>query len=113
MSLSDSLQVNKNLIEKQNLIKATIIEQNYDKNSFFTFCMNQKPENGDDLTNWSMEELQQTINDFIEQEKKKMEENSKKEQEITDNRKEAENINLNMEQIRTQKTQNNLSPYTK
>ena len=113
MSLSDSLQVNKNLIEKQNLIKATIIEQNYDKNSFFTFCMNQKPENGDDLTNWSMEELQQTINNFIEQEKKKMEENSKKEQEITDNRKEAENINLNMEQIRTQKTQNNLSPYTK
>jgi hypothetical protein len=32
MSLSDSLQVNKNIVEKQNLIKATIIEQNYDKN---------------------------------------------------------------------------------
>ena len=75
--------------------------------------MNQKPDNGDDLINWSMEELQKTINDFIEQEKKKIEENSKKEQEIKDNRKEAENINLNMEQIRTQKTQNNLSPYTK
>ena len=110
MSLAESLQVNKNIVEKQNLIKATIIDQNYDKNAFFTFCMSQKPDNGDDLINWSMEELQQTINDFIEQEKKKIEENSKKEQEITDNRKEAENINLNMEQIRTQKTQNNLSP---
>ena len=32
MWLSDSLQVNKNIVEKQNLIKATIIEQNYDKN---------------------------------------------------------------------------------
>ena len=32
MSLWDSLQVNKNIVEKQNLIKATIIEQNYDKN---------------------------------------------------------------------------------
>ena len=78
MSLSDSLQVNKNIVEKQNLIKATIIDQNYDKNSFFTFCMNQKPDNGDDLINWSMEELQKTINDFIEQEKKKIKKIHKK-----------------------------------
>ena len=99
MSLSDSLQVNKNIVEKQNLIKATIIDQNYDKNSFFTFCMNQKPDNEDYLTNCSIEELQKTINDFIEQEKKKIEENSKKEQEIKDNRKEEENNNLNMEQF--------------
>ena len=39
--------------------------------------MNQKPDNGDDLINWSMEELQNTINDFIEQEKKKIEKKQK------------------------------------
>ena len=40
--------------------------------------MNQKPDNGDDLINWSMEELQNTINDFIEQEKKKIKKIHKK-----------------------------------
>ena len=40
--------------------------------------MNQKPDNGDDLINWSMEELQKTINDFIEQEKKKIKKIHKK-----------------------------------
>ena len=27
---------------KQNLIKSTIIDKNYDKNAFFNFCMNKK-----------------------------------------------------------------------
>ena len=31
---------------KQNLIKAAIIDKNYDKNAFFNFCMNKKKEGG-------------------------------------------------------------------
>ena len=27
---------------KQNLIKSTIIDKNYDKNAFFNFCMSKK-----------------------------------------------------------------------
>ena len=111
MSLSDSLQVNKDIVEKQNLIKEAIIDQNYDKNLFFSYCMSQKPDDGDDLINWTKEELQKTINDFIIEQNQKKELQDKKEEEINQNVKETENLNLNMEQIRTQKT--NLSPYTK
>ena len=42
---------------KQNLIKSTIIDKNYDKNAFFNFCMSKKEEGGDNLANWTMEEL--------------------------------------------------------
>ncbi len=38
-SLSVSLNVNADLTEKQNLIKATIINNNYDKNLFFSYCI--------------------------------------------------------------------------
>ena len=34
---------------KQNIIKSSIIDKNYDKNRFFNFCMNKKKEGGEDL----------------------------------------------------------------
>ena len=47
--------------------------------------MNQKPENGDNLKNWTIEELNQTINNFIKEKnqyylntKKKNKKNQKK-----------------------------------
>ena len=49
---------------KQNLIKSAIIDKNYDKNAFFNFCMNKKKEGGDDLANWTIEELNSVINEF-------------------------------------------------
>ena len=55
---------------KQNLIKAAIIDKNYDKNAFFNFCMNKKKEGGDDLANWTVEELTSTINEFVEEQNK-------------------------------------------
>ena len=42
---------------KQNIIKSKIIDNNYDKNAFFNFCMDKKKEGGDDLANWTVEEL--------------------------------------------------------
>ena len=78
-SLSASLNVNADLIEKQNLIKATIINNNYDKNLFFSYCMNREGSKGDDLSNWSIEELKEVINSFIkEQEEKIIAQNSNK-----------------------------------
>ena len=55
-----SEEYNEDIKFKQNLIKESIIDKNYDKNSFFNFCMTRKP-NTDDLSNWTLEELQQVI----------------------------------------------------
>ena len=71
-SLSASLNVNSDLIEKQNLIKAKIINNNYDKNLFFSYCMNREGSKGDDLSNWSIEELKEVINSFKKNKKKKL-----------------------------------------
>lgn len=49
---------------KQEIIKAEIIDKNYDKEKFLNFCI-QKKEHGDDLQNWSILELNETISEFI------------------------------------------------
>jgi hypothetical protein len=94
---------NEDIKFKQNLIKEAIIDKNYDKNSFFNFCMTRKP-NTDDLRNWELEELQKVINDFINFENEKNQKISNEEEILKKTEEEAQNINLNMEQIRKQKT---------
>lgn len=49
---------------KKEIIKAEIIDKNYDKDKFIEFCLSQK-ENGDDLSNWSLLELNDIISQFI------------------------------------------------
>jgi hypothetical protein len=39
---------------KQELLKAEILEKNYDQMKFLQYCISQK-ENGDDLNNWSLD----------------------------------------------------------
>ena len=53
------------ILMKQKLIKENILDKHYDKDQFFSYCMRLKPENGDNLKNWSIEELNNTINNFI------------------------------------------------
>ena len=48
---------------KQALLQREIIEQNYDKTAFINFCLSKK-ENGDDLNNWTLEELTDVVNEF-------------------------------------------------
>ena len=84
---------------KQNLIKSTIIDRNYDKNAFFNFCMNKKKEGGDDLANWTIEELNEAINEFIEEQNKIIANNRIIEEEYRKKREMAQNINLNMGDI--------------
>ena len=50
--------------KKQALLQNEIIEKNYDKTAFINFCLSKK-ENGDDLSNWTLEELNQVVKDFI------------------------------------------------
>lgn len=52
--------------QKQTLLKAEIIDKNYDQEKFITFCTQKKP-NGDDLTQWTYAELQEIIEEFKKQ----------------------------------------------
>ena len=81
---------------KQNLIKSTIIDKNYDKNAFLNFCMNKKKEGGDDLANWTIEELNSTINEFCEEQNKILLNNQMIEEQYKRQRELAQNIHLNM-----------------
>ena len=49
---------------KQTLLQTEIIEKNYDKTAFINFCLSKK-ENGDDLNNWTLEELTEIVNEFV------------------------------------------------
>ena len=49
---------------KKEMIQTEIIDKNYDKTKFFEYCTNHK-ENGDDLSNWTILELNEVISDFI------------------------------------------------
>ena len=49
---------------KQTLLQTEIIEKNYDKTAFINFCLSKK-ENGDDLNNWTLDELRQIVNEFV------------------------------------------------
>ena len=49
--------------QKQQLLQTEIMDKNYDKNSFINFCLSKK-ENGDDLSNWTLSELQEIIKEF-------------------------------------------------
>ena len=75
------------ILIKQKIIKENILDKHYDKDQFFSYCMRLKPENGDNLKNWSLEELNQTINNFI----------SEKNQYYLNTQKQmSQNININM-----------------
>ena len=46
--------------KKQELLQKEIIDKNYDKTAFINFCMSKK-DNGDDLNNWTYEELSSVV----------------------------------------------------
>ena len=111
-TISTSLNVNSDLIEKQNLIKSTIIENNYDKNLFFTYCMNREGSKGDDLSNWTIEELKEVINSFRKEQDEKILHQNTKEKEYKENQNMVESLQLNMDKIQNQKgIEYNTSPY--
>ena len=50
---------------KQDYLKAEIIDKNLEPSKFLEFCTSQK-ENGDDLNNWTFEELKICVKNFNE-----------------------------------------------
>ena len=49
---------------KQSLLQTEIIDKNLDKGSFINFCLSKK-ENGDDLNNWTLSELEGIVKEFV------------------------------------------------
>lgn len=60
------------LLLKQELLKSEIVAKNYDGSKFLQYCLDQK-ENGDDMNNWTYDELKKCVEDFIETQKPKPE----------------------------------------
>ena len=61
---------------KQELLQAEILEKNYDQMEFLQYCTSQK-ENGDDLNNWTYDELKTCVLNFQESVQKKESESKK------------------------------------
>ena len=55
---------------KKELLRTEILDKNYDQNKFIEFCISKK-ENGDDLSNWTLDELKEIIKEFIKQNERK------------------------------------------
>ena len=64
MDQEDQLQL------KQNLLTEEILNKKYDQMKFLQYCVSQK-ENGDDLNNWTYDELKTCVSNFQESEKPK------------------------------------------
>ena len=66
------------ITRKQNLLQKEIIGNNYDKEAFVNFCLSKKEE-GDDLNNYTYEELEAVVKEFISKQQKESEVQKKQE----------------------------------
>ena len=54
--------------KKQSLLQKEIIDKSFDKTAFINFCMSKK-DNGDDLNNWTYDELSEIVQEFVSSQK--------------------------------------------
>lgn len=64
MSMSNFFGLDDDLQKKKDLLQREIINKNYNRVQFVDYCSSRK-ENGDDLQNWTLSELESVINDFV------------------------------------------------
>lgn len=51
--------------QKQNYLRQNILERGYDGNTFANFLIQKKGEDGADISNWSLNDLKDVVNEFI------------------------------------------------
>ena len=51
---------------KINYLRKEIIDKNYNQIDFINFCLSKK-ENGDNIDNWTLEELPSIVQEFVKQ----------------------------------------------
>ena len=54
------------LKEKQNYLRKNIIDKGLDPEQFVEFLQEKKGEEGDDITNWTMEDLKTVVKEFYQ-----------------------------------------------
>lgn len=84
---------------RHRLVKQEIIDAKYDKDLFFDYCSTRKTY-GDNLSNWSINELQGVVNDFVSYQKEKQNIEIEKQQRQLEEKLKAENIQRDIEKIR-------------
>ena len=68
-----SEEIDQETQEKQNFLRQNIMEAGYDANSFVEFLISKKGEAGADVGNWSLPDLKNVVNEFINKNKQKEE----------------------------------------
>ena len=92
---------NEEIQAKQTLLQTEIIDKNYDKTAFINFCLSKK-ENGDDLNNWTLDELKEIVNEFVNTQNEAQQEQiveKKIEIQASETPKEGENQEIKKEDI--------------
>ena len=103
----ESLDEEGQIKAKQDLLQHEILDKNLDQNEFISFCLGKK-ENGDDLNNWTLEELTKIVQEFVanhtsqnEKKEEKKEPEGEVKKENIDN---IEKVNINEQKQATEKT---------
>ena len=83
---------------KQELLKSEIIAKNYDGQKFLEYCINLK-ENGDDMNNWTYDELKSVVQNFIASTDHSAAKEEKKKEIKKEQKKEIKNENIDTEKL--------------
>ena len=83
---------------KQELLKSEIIAKNYDGQKFLEYCINLK-ENGDDMNNWTYDELKSVVQNFIASTDHSAAKEEKKKEIKKEQKKEINNENIDTEKL--------------
>ena len=81
--------------EKQNYLKEHILDKGYDTNEFTSFLISKKDEGGDDISNWSFQDLKGAVEEYLSQKEEQKNENKiedKKEEEKKEEKKEEPKV---------------------
>ena len=65
---------------KKDLLQKEIVDKNYDKTQFINFCLSKK-ENGDDLNEYTYEELSSFVKEFVSSQQSSLKEDKKEKEE--------------------------------
>ena len=78
--------------EKQNYLRENILDKGYDTNEFVDFLKSKKGEEGADVANWTMENLKEVVQEFINKAKNPNENENKEENQPKENAQENPQI---------------------
>ena len=82
--------------DKQNFLRENILEKGYDVNQFVSFLTSKKGEAGSDISNWSMNDLYDVVQEFIKNNSPQDESQSQQNQTQTQTQTQTKNNNDNI-----------------